>query len=338
MLSLWAACGLPSTRKGLLSTLVTGAAGFIGSHLAEALLRAGEPVVGLDNLDPFYAISAKERNLDALRAFPHYRDVRGDIRDPGAWEALPDDVDAVVHLAARAGVRPSLEQPALYADVNVTGTTRMLEFARVRRVSGIVFGSSSSVYGESSAVPFSERARADDPISPYAATKRAGELLCRAAHRATGMSVVVTRLFTVYGPRQRPDLAVHKFARLLLQGRPIPRYGDGTSARDYTYVDDAVAGIGRALALARRDGGVFETVNVGSDHPIELNELIRVLGEEMGVEPAVEQHPHQPGDVTRTWADLTHARALLGYSPSMDFREGVRSFVRWLESERTADR
>jgi len=336
MLSLWAARGLPSSPKSLLSTLVTGAAGFIGSHLAEALLRAGEPVVGLDNLDPFYAVAVKERNLDGLRAFPHYSDVRGDIRDPGAWDAVPDDVDAVVHLAARAGVRPSLDQPALYADVNVTGTTRMLEFARVRGVSGVVFGSSSSVYGESPAVPFSERASADDPISPYAATKRAGELLCRAAYRGTGLPVVVTRLFTVYGPRQRPDLAVHKFARLLSEGRPVPRFGDGTSARDYTYVDDAVAGIGEALALAREGGGVFETVNVGSDHPIELNELIRVLGEEMGVEPVVEQRPPQPGDVTRTWADLTHARTLLGYTPSMDFREGIRRFVHWFEAERKA--
>ncbi len=321
-----------------MSILVTGAAGFVGSHVAEALLRAGERVVGLDNLDPFYAVAAKERNLDALRTLPGYRDVRADIRDAAMWDALPADIDAVIHLAARAGVRPSLEQPAVYADVNVTGTARMLDFAGRRKVSGVVFASSSSVYGDSSAVPFSERAPADDPISPYAATKRAGELLCRAAHRATGLPVVVARLFTVYGPRQRPDLAIHKFARLLAEGRPLPRFGDGSSARDYTHVDDVVGGLKAALALAREESSVFETVNIGSDRPIELDEVIRVLGEEMGVEPVVEEHPDQPGDVARTWADLTHARALLGYAPAVEFRAGVRSFVRWFESERRAPR
>ncbi len=313
--------------------LVTGAAGFIGSHLAESLLGSGTDVVGLDSLDPFYDVAVKERHLDVLRAFQDFTDVRGDIRDPDAWASLPDGIDAIVHLAARAGVRPSIAEPATYADVNVTGTARMLHFASRRGIRAVVFGSSSSVYGESDQVPFAETARADAPISPYAATKRAGELLCRVSHAAGGTSVVVARLFTVYGPRQRPDLAIHRFTRLLLEGRPLPRFGDGSTARDYTYVTDIVAGLVAALRLAAGSEGVFETVNLGSDHPITLNELITVLGEEVGVVPDIEEFPMQEGDVTRTWADISHARAVLGYAPRVEFREGVRAFVHWFREE-----
>ncbi|MDP2958843.1 MAG: GDP-mannose 4,6-dehydratase, partial [Longimicrobiales bacterium] len=239
-------------------------------------------------------------------------------------------VDAVVHLAARAGVRPSIEQPALYADVNVTGTALMLDFVRERGIGSVVFASSSSVYGNSPTIPFSESAQVYDPISPYAATKLAGELLCRTAHNLTGVSVVAARLFTVYGPRQRPDLAIHKFARLLAAGRSIPRFGDGTTARDYTFVDDLVSGLTAALALTRSTRGLFEIVNLGSDRPVTLSELIRVLGEEMGAEPRIEQLPSQPGDVERTWADITRARELLGYQPRTPFQEGIRSFVAWM--------
>lgn len=319
-----------------MSVLVSGAAGFIGSHLAEALLAAGESVVGLDDLDPFYAVAAKERNLALLKARPGFTDVRGDVRDPTAWASLPDDVEAVVHLAARAGVRPSLADPALYADVNVTGTARMLEFARARGVRAVVFASSSSVYGNTSTVPFTESDPADAPISPYAATKRAGELLCRAAHEQTGLSIAALRLFTVHGPRQRPDLAIHKFARLLAAGRPLPRYGDGSSARDYTYVSDTVRGIRSALALARDQAGLFEVVNLGGGDPVTLADLITLVGEEMGIEPAIEPLPMQTGDVRRTWADLARARALLDYEPEVPLRDGVRRFVRWFEEERGA--
>jgi len=315
-----------------LSVLVTGAAGFIGSHLAEALVAAGETVVCLDSFDPFYDPAMKERNVSGLRASGRFREIRGDIRDAEAWRSAPDDVDAVVHLAARAGVRPSIEQPVLYADVNVVGTARMLDFARERRISAVVFASSSSVYGNTPTVPFSENARVYNPISPYAATKLAGEMLCRTAHNLTGVSVVAARLFTVYGPRQRPDLAIHKFARLMREGRPVPRFGDGSTARDYTFVDDLVSGLSASLTLARSGSGRFEVVNLGSDRPVKLAELIRVLGEELGVEPRIEQLPPQPGDVERTWADISRARSLLGYEPRTTFREGIRRFVEWLET------
>lgn len=317
-----------------MKVLVTGAAGFVGSHLAEALLGAGHAVVSLDNLDPFYPVPMKEANLAGPRDFDAFTDLRGDIRDPDAWAKVPDDVEATVHLAARAGVRPSIADPALYADVNVTGTARMLDFARARAQRAVVFGSSSSVYGESDAVPFREDAPADAPVSPYAATKRAGELLCRAAHANHGLSVVATRLFTVYGPRQRPDLAIHRFTRLLLEGSPLPRFGDGTSARDYTYVSDIVSGLMGALRFATDHPGSFETVNLGSDHPVTLNELIQVLGEVIGVEPRIQELPFQEGDVSRTWADVGRARELLGYEPRTPFREGVRDFVAWMRASR----
>ncbi len=313
-----------------MSILITGAAGFIGSHLSEALVARGENVVCLDSFDPYYDPAVKERNLAGLRSSGRFVEVRGDIRDPEAWRSLPQGVDAVVHLAARAGVRPSIEEPALYADVNVTGTQRMLDFVAARGIEAVVFASSSSVYGNCPTVPFSEAAQVYDPISPYAATKLAGELVCRTVHNLTGISVVAARLFTVYGPRQRPDLAIHKFARLLRAGRPVPRFGDGTTARDYTYVDDLVAGLLASLALVRSGPGVFEVVNLGSDHPVTLNELIATLGEALGVEPHIEQLPPQPGDVERTWADVSRARTLLGYEPRTPFREGIRRFVEWL--------
>lgn len=321
-----------------MSILVTGAAGFIGSHLTQALLDAGEVVVGLDSFDPFYDPAVKEANVrEAARgaagdAGARFHLVRGDVRDPSAWARIPGGVTAVVHLAARAGVRPSILEPALYADVNVTGTQRVLDFMRERGVGSLVFASSSSVYGNSPTVPFSESAPVLDPISPYAATKVAGELLCRTAHHLDGISVVAARLFTVYGPRQRPDLAIHKFARLLAAGSTVPRFGDGTTARDYTYVDDLVGGLTAALALVRSRPALFEVVNLGSDRPVTLNELIQTLGEAMGVEPAIEELPPQPGDVERTWADVSRARALLGYEPRTPFREGIARFVAWMRA------
>ena len=324
-----------------MSILVTGTAGFIGSHLTRALLDAGEEVVGLDSFDPFYDPAVKEANVREATgsaadgagddAGGRFHLVRGDIRDPRAWAQVPEGVSAVVHLAARAGVRPSILEPALYADVNVTGTQRVLDFMRERGVGSLVFASSSSVYGNSPTVPFSESAPVLDPISPYAATKVAGELLCRTAHHLEGVSVVAARLFTVYGPRQRPDLAIHKFARLLAAGRAVPRFGDGTTARDYTYVDDLVEGLTAALTLVRTRPALFEVVNLGSDRPVTLNELIQALGEAMGVEPAIEELPPQPGDVERTWADISRARALLGYEPRTPFREGIARFVAWME-------
>ncbi|RMH11698.1 MAG: NAD-dependent epimerase/dehydratase family protein, partial [Gemmatimonadetes bacterium] len=257
--------------------LVTGGAGFIGSHLCERLLERGHAVVSLDAYDDFYDPAVKRANLDAARDFDAFVEREGDIRDPAALAALPDDIDTVVHLAARAGVRPSLEQPALYADVNVMGTVRVLEFARVRGIGRIVFGSSSSVYGNAERVPFVEDAAVDRPISPYAATKKAGEALCHVHHHLHGAAIVCLRFFTVYGPRQRPDLAIHKFARLMSEGRPVPMYGDGTSERDYTYIDDILQGVEGALDWLVRTPGAFEVVNLGESRTIPLTRMIEVV-------------------------------------------------------------
>jgi len=316
-----------------MSILVTGAAGFIGSHLVDRLLEGGEEVVGLDCFDDFYDPAVKERNLAAARAHGSFTEARVDLCDAEALETLPASIDAVVHLAARAGVRPSIQDPALYARVNVGGTVSLMEWMRSRSVRDLVFASSSSVYGNRSAVPFSERDAVDRPISPYAATKRAGELLCHTWHHLFGMSIVALRLFTVYGPRQRPDLAIHKFARLLRDGRPIPRFGDGSTERDYTYVDDILDGITRALAFARAPEPVYEIVNLGESRTVSLREMIATLAEEMGVEPTIRRLPEQPGDVRRTFADVTRAGELFGYSPTTEFREGIRRFLDWFHAQ-----
>lgn len=317
-----------------MKVLVTGAAGFLGSHLTDRLLNRGDEVVGLDSFDEFYSRSIKASNLVAASEQPGFELIEGDIRDATALRALPEGIDAVVHLAARAGVRPSLEQPALYHDVNVMGTVQLLEFARARGIRPFVFASSSSVYGNNDKVPFAESDAVDRPISPYAATKKACELTCHAYAHLYGMSIPCLRFFTVYGPRQRPDLAIHKFARLLSEGRPIPMFGDGSTERDYTYVDDIMDGVLRALAWARETTGGYEIVNLGENQTISLLEMIQTVGEEMGIEPRIDRQPMQPGDVVRTWADVSKAGALLGYEPRTDFRTGVREFVRWFRSQR----
>ena len=311
--------------------LVTGAAGFIASHLTERLLGAGHAVVGLDNFDDFYDPAIKEENLQEARDHSSFTLVRGDIRDPGTLAGLPDGIGTVVHIAARAGVRPSIAYPVLYYDVNVTGTLRLLEFARERGINRFVSASSSSVYGNNPKVPFSEDDRVDNPISPYAASKKAGELLCHSYTHLYGITCLNLRFFTVYGPRQRPDLAIHKFARLLAAGEEIPMFGDGTTQRDYTYVDDILQGVEGAIGWVGENEGAFDIVNLGESRTIELMEMIRVVGEELGVEPRIKRLPMQPGDVERTFADISKARRLLGYDPRWEFREGVRAFVRWLQ-------
>jgi UDP-glucuronate 4-epimerase len=316
-----------------MSVLLTGAAGFIASHLAERLLATGRPVVGLDNFDDFYDQAVKERNLAVALDHEAFTLVRGDIRDAGALARLPSDIDTVVHIAARAGVRPSLAQPALYFDVNVTGTLRLLELARERGIRRFVFASSSSVYGNNREVPFSEEHRVDNPISPYAASKRAGELLGHTYHHLHGITCICLRFFTVYGPRQRPDLAIHKFARLMEAGEEIPVFGDGTSRRDYTYIDDILQGVEGALDWANRTDGAFEIVNLGESRTVELLEMIEILAEELGVNPRTGWLPAQPGDVDRTFADISKARDLLGYDPKWEFRDGIRVFVNWLREE-----
>jgi UDP-glucuronate 4-epimerase len=306
--------------------LVTGGAGFIGSHVALALLARGDEVWILDNFNDFYAPAIKRRNArDAAAAGA--RVVEGDIRDVDGMARLFADgaFDGVVHLAAMAGVRPSLADPLHYQDVNVRGTVVLLEEARKRPEMRFVFASSSSVYGSNERVPFREDDDIHHPVSPYAATKRAGELLCYTHHHLYGIPTTCLRFFTVYGPRQRPEMAIHKFVRLLHEGRPIPFFGDGSTRRDYTYVDDIVDGVVRALD--RCDG--YEIYNLGESQTTALSELVELVGEACGRSPKLERLPMQPGDVLVTYADVAKARARLGYAPSTTVRAGLARFVEW---------
>lgn len=316
--------------------LVTGAAGFIGSHLVERLLARGHQVVGIDSFDDFYDPAVKRENLAAVRDHETFSLVEGDIRDPEALAGLPDGIDYVVHLAARAGVRPSIEQPVLYESVNVGGTQALLEWTRERRIRRFVFGSSSSVYGNNRKVPFSEEDPVDRPISPYAATKRAGELLCHTYHHLYGMGIVSLRFFTVYGPRQRPDLAIHKFTRLMSRGEPIPRFGDGTTRRDYTYIDDILHGVEGAIAYLSDHPDAFEIVNLGESETVELSRLIGLIADALGVEPEIRTLPPQPGDVERTYADIAKARRLLAYEPRTRIEDGIPKFVAWFREREAA--
>jgi UDP-glucuronate 4-epimerase len=316
-----------------MAVLVTGAAGFIGSHLVDRLLAGGEEVVGLDSFDDFYERAIKEENLAAAKDHGSFTLIEGDIRDRERVAGLPGSIDAVVHLAARAGVRPSIENPLLYADVNLMGTAVLLEFARRRNISSFVFASSSSVYGNNDKVPFAEDDPVDRPISPYAATKKSGELLCHTQSHLFGTACICLRFFTVYGPRQRPDLAIRKFSRLLLSGEELPRFGDGSSARDYTYIDDILDGLAGALSFVRAESGCFEIVNLGESTTVTLAEMIRQVGEAFGREPRIRPLPMQPGDVERTYADVRKAGALLGYRPSTEFRDGMAKFAQWYLAE-----
>ena len=307
--------------------LVTGAAGFIGSQLCERLVARGDAVVGLDNFNDFYDPAIKHGNLTGLLAGTGFRLAEGDIRDAALVKSLfaESGFDGVIHLAAMAGVRPSLQQPAHYHDVNCTGTTVLLEAARDADVSRFVFGSSSSVYGGNERVPFREEDDVSIPVSPYAATKRAGELTCYTFHHLYGMDIPCLRFFTVYGPRQRPEMAIHKFVRLMEQGRPLPVFGDGTTERDYTYVDDILDGIVKAYD----HGKGHRLYNLGESDTISLRDLVSAIGEAVGTEPVVDWQPMQPGDVIRTYADVSRAKDELGYAPKTDVREGLRRFVEW---------
>jgi UDP-glucuronate 4-epimerase len=311
--------------------LVTGGAGFIGSHLCDRLLREGREVVCLDAFDNFYPREVKLRNIASMKSEERYHLYEGDIRDPALLEDLfgHHSLDAVIHLAARAGVRPSLEMPRLYADVNVTGTTTLLEHCRSFKVQRFVFGSSSSVYGNSDEVPFTEASPAAEPVSPYAASKRAGELLSYTYHHLYGMDISCLRFFTVYGPRQRPEMAIHKFTRLIDQGQEVPLFGDGSSARDYTYVDDVVEGI---LAALERSRG-FQVFNLGRSEVIPLRDLVRHIEAALGKKAQTATQSEQPGDVRQTFADLSKARKLLGYQPRVGIQEGIGKFVEWYRSQ-----
>jgi UDP-glucuronate 4-epimerase len=309
--------------------LITGGAGFIGSNLAARLLGDGRRVVVLDNFDPFYDPAIKRRNIAEARKHEAYRLVEGDIRDATTLDGLfsSESIEVVVHLAARAGVRPSIADPVLYSSVNLDGTTQLLEACRRHGIERFVFGSSSSVYGNNPKTPFAETDPVDHPISPYAATKKAGEVLCHVYHHLSGMKVCCLRFFTVYGPRQRPEMAIHKFARLLAQGAEIEQYGDGSSARDYTYVSDIVEGIVRAM---ERSTG-YHVWNLGGSNTITLARLVSKIAERLGVPARVKQLPLQPGDVDRTWADISLARRDLDWEPRIDIDRGLDLFLNWFQ-------
>lgn len=310
--------------------LVTGAAGFIGSHLVDSLLEDGWNVTGFDNFDPFYSLAVKQRNIASHVTKPAYRLVRGDLRDfDGMRRSLTGDFDVIVHLAARAGVRPSIEDPIGYQEVNVGGTQNLLELARASGIPQFIFASSSSVYGVNPNVPWREDDHILQPISPYASTKVSGELMGHVYSHLHGIRFMALRLFTVYGPRQRPDLAIHKFARNILEGRPIQMFGDGTTRRDYTFIDDIISGVRRAMTYA---SSPFEVFNLGNNQTVSLREMIAELEHALQAKAIIEQRPAQPGDVPQTWASVEKAHALLGYQPRTTYSEGVVRFAAWLRS------
>ena len=307
--------------------LVTGAAGFIGSHLCDRLIGQGSFVTGLDNFDSFYSRSIKEANISDCLSETKFKLVEGDIRDAGCVERIlkGDKIEIIVHLAAKAGIRPSLEDPLSYNDVNVMGTVVLLEGARKFGVEKFIFGSSSSVYGNNEKVPFAETDNVDLPISPYAATKKAGELICHTYNHLYGINVTCLRFFTVYGPRQRPDLAIHKFVRLIEAGQAIPVFGDGSMRRDFTYIDDIIDGVVSAI----ENCGGYEIYNLGESKPIRLDKLIGEIEKALGKKAVIDQLPIQPGDVEQTYADVTKAREELGYSPKTEIVDGLTKFVKW---------
>ena len=312
--------------------LVTGGAGFIGSHVCTRLIERGADVVCLDDFNDYYDPAFKRANVEPFRSNPRWRLVEGDIRDSDLVEATYKrfGVTSTVHLAARAGVRPSIRQPRLYEEVNGTGTLNLLDAARNAGAATFIFGSSSSVYGINSKVPFSEDDPITCPVSPYAATKRSNELMAYAYHHLYGLRVTCLRFFTVYGPRQRPEMAIYRFTERLARGASVPRYGDGTSARDYTYVDDIVAGTIAALDAALP----FEIVNLGGSRTTSLARLIELVAGALGAAPSVEPHPVQPGDVPITYADVGKARRLWAWAPKVPIEDGIARFVAWYRRER----
>jgi len=305
--------------------------------VAEALIRRGAKLSIVDNLDTFYRRSRKQLNLEEIRKTGTYEFFEADVRDMDALRKVAEQFqpELVIHLAARAGVRPSIEQPALYESVNVAGTVNVLEIAREFKVKRLIFGSSSSVYGITNNVPFCEDDLKTRPISPYAATKLAAELMCYTYAHLYGLTTICLRFFTVYGPRQRPDLAIHKFTALIDSGKPIPVYGDGSMGRDYTYVDDIVAGVVASLEYVPGGKVPIEVFNLGNSHPVRLAELIAQLEAATGKKALQERLPDQPGDVPITWASIDKAKRLLGYSPQTSMEQGLRNFVDWYRSTLT---
>jgi UDP-glucuronate 4-epimerase len=314
------------------NVLITGGAGFIGSHLVDHLLAEGAwRLTVVDDFNEFYDPAIKRANLSARLGNTNFKLVEADIRNQEALSQVFSEAgfDCIVHLAARAGVRPSLKEPRLYVETNINGTLNLLELARAHDVKQFVFGSSSSVYGLNAKVPFSEDDPIFNPISPYAATKAAGELLCHSYAHLYDMRFVCLRFFTVYGARQRPDLAIHKFAKLISAGQPIPVFGDGTTRRDYTYIDDIIAGVRAAMDY---DQSKYEVINLGESRTVELRELISLLEKSLDRRAEIDRQPLQPGDVTQTFADIAKARRLLGYAPQTQIEKGIEKFVEWFRA------
>jgi len=311
--------------------LITGGAGFIGSSLSERLIKEGNRVVAIDNFCDFYNPTIKENNVKELIKNSNFKLYRNDIRDRESVKKIfeENNIDIVMHLAAMAGVRPSIENPVLYQEVNCMGTQNILEEMKAHNVKNLVMASSSSVYGNCKEVPFKENMIVDFAISPYAATKKANEVMTHVYHKLFDMNVIMLRFFTVYGPKQRPDLAINKFTRLMLEDKEIPMFGDGTTSRDYTYIDDIVDGIIRSCNYVENNNDVYEILNLGNSSPVSLKEMINTIGQAIGVEPKIKQLPMQPGDVDRTFADISKAKKLIGYNPKTSFKEGIERFIKW---------
>ena len=310
---------------------ITGAAGFIGSSLAERLLKEGNKVVGIDDFCDFYNPTIKENNIKEINLNENFKLYKNDIRDRQAIEKIfkENNIDIVIHLAAMAGVRPSIENPVLYQEVNCMGTQNILEEMKLNNITNLVMASSSSVYGNCKTVPFKEDMIVDFAISPYAATKKANEVMTHVYHKLFNFNVIMLRFFTVFGPKQRPDLAINKFTRLMLEDKEIPMFGDGTTSRDYTYIEDIVDGIIRSAKYVENNNNVYEILNLGNSTPVTLKEMINTIAKVLGKEPKINQLPMQPGDVQRTFADISKAKELIGYDPKTSFEKGIENFVEW---------
>ena len=319
--------------------LITGGAGFIGSNLCEELLTKGNKIIIIDNFNDYYDPKIKMSNIDEIKKTmeinnidnEHLKLFKGDIRDIDLLDSIADkeEIDLIVHLAAMAGVRPSIQNPKLYYDVNIMGTLNILEMCKKHDIKNIIFASSSSVYGNNKKVPFSVEDSVDHPISPYASTKKSGELLCHTYYHLYNINCICLRFFTVYGPRQRPDLAIHKFAKLITEGKEIPFYGDGSTSRDYTYISDIVDGIEKAISYISNNENVYEIFNLGGDKTVSLTEMVETIETSLGKKAIINRMPMQAGDVNRTCADITKSEEILGYRPKFSFKEGIDNFVKW---------
>ncbi len=330
-LNIIVSAGQKFKEKGLnVKLMVTGAAGFIGSHLCHRLLKDGNTVVGLDNFDAFYDRKIKESNVQELESFDNFKFVEGDIRDAACVDSIcKDDVDVIVHLAAKAGVRPSIADPVGYADCNINGTVVVLESAKKNNIKKFIFASSSSIYGNNKKVPFSETDNVDFPISPYAATKKAGELLCYTYSHLYDIDMTCLRFFTVYGPKQRPDLAIHKFCKLIMADNPIPFFGDGSMMRDFTYIDDIIDGVVKSIDKCNG----YEIYNLGEERPMRLDKLVEEIEKVLGKKAILDRKPVPPGDVKQTYADISKAKKQLGYNPDTEIAAGLKKFVLWLKEQ-----